>query len=104
MPTLFHSQVPTPIPLPAFFLPAKAINTAAVIITVDLSKPWSVVESCCTWIQRVTHALNEQYHALDKRGSMLPSQIKVGATSEHDFRPGLGCVAALCTMYLNAGT
>lgn len=70
-------QIPTPIPLCAFFLPAKSINTAVIIITVDLSKPWSVVESCCTWLQRVTHALGEHYRALEKRGSPLPKQLKV---------------------------
>lgn len=64
-------------PLPAFFLPAKAISTAAVVITVDLSKPWTVVESALTWIKRITHALNEQYQALEKRGSPLPTQLKV---------------------------
>lgn len=64
-------------PLPAFFLPAKAISTSAVVIVVDLSKPWTVVDSALTWIQRTTRALGEQYSALEKRGSKLPAQLKV---------------------------
>eukprot|EP00892_Ulva_mutabilis_P007119 jgi/Ulvmu1/477/UM001_0485.1 len=69
-------KVPTSMPLPAFFLPAKSISTAAVVITVDLSRPWTVVESALTWIKRTTRALNEQFQALEKRGSPLPAQLK----------------------------
>lgn len=75
----FPTQVPTSVPLPAFFLPAKSISTAAVVITVDLSKPWTVVDSAMTWINRITLALNEQYQALEKRGSPLPAQLKVSS-------------------------
>ena len=63
--------------LPAFFLPAKSINTAVVVIALDLSKPWAALDTCATWLHRTRAALAEQYKLLDKRGSQLPAQLKV---------------------------
>ena len=63
--------------LPAFFLPAKSINTAAVIIAVDLSRPWSIMNDCELWLQRIRAALDIQYQLLAKRNSPLPAQLKV---------------------------
>ena len=64
-------------PIPAFFLPAKSLNAAVVIIVVDLSKPWTVVDTCNKWLERTRAALNEQFHLLEKRGSPLPTQLRV---------------------------
>jgi prophage antirepressor-like protein len=73
------------VPLPAFFLPAKSINTAVVVITADLSKPWAVLEDICKWLQRTRSALEEQYQLLEKRGSPLPAQLKVQNSCGHDM-------------------
>ena len=67
--------------LPAFFLPAKSINTALVVITVDLSQPQELCTTCQTWSQRIRKALQEQYSLLEKRNSPLPVQLKVCPTS-----------------------
>jgi hypothetical protein len=63
--------------MPAFFLPAKAVNTGVVIIAADLSKPETVLDTCCTWIHLVNQALNDQYQLLESKGSKLPQQLKV---------------------------
>ena len=66
------------VPVPAFFLPAKSINSAVVIIVLDLSKPATVLDNCCEWIDNVNTALREQYSLLESKGSKLPQQLKVG--------------------------
>jgi hypothetical protein len=72
-------QAPSGTALPAFFLPAKSINTAVVVITVDLSKPSLALDTCLTWLERTRNALNEQYKLLEKRGSPLPARLKARA-------------------------
>jgi hypothetical protein len=62
--------------LPAFFLPAKSINTAVVIVAVDLSRPATALTDAEVWIQCTLNALNAQYQLLERRGSSLPSQLK----------------------------
>ena len=63
--------------LPAFFLPAKSINTAAVVITVDLTTPASGIAALLQWLRHVRSALSSQYELLERRGSQLPAQLRV---------------------------
>ncbi|QDZ22643.1 light intermediate chain of dynein [Chloropicon primus] len=61
------------------FITPRQVATATVLIVVDLSRPWEVLNSLTGWLARVRVRLDEVYDKFNRRGSKIPSQLKARA-------------------------
>ena len=63
----------------SLFITPRQVATATVLVVLDLSKPWLVLDSLLSWLERVKFRLEEVYDKFTRRGSKIPSQLKARA-------------------------
>eukprot|EP00899_Mesostigma_viride_P029010 jgi/Mesvir1/9294/Mv04473-RA.1 len=57
------------------FLPLPTLPTSAVLIVVDLSKPWAAIDTVTTWLERVHNRIEACNQRWAKHGIKLPEQL-----------------------------
>ncbi len=68
----------------SLFITPRQVATATVLVVLDLSKPWQVLASLTSWLDRLRFRLEEVYDKFNRRGSKIPTQLKARAKSESD--------------------
>lgn len=63
----------------SLFITPRQVATATVLIVLDLSKPYEVLDSLLGWLRRVRYRLEEVYDKFTRRGSKIPLQLKARA-------------------------
>ena len=67
----------------ALFLHARQVASATVVVALDLSRPWDVLDEALRWVRAVRERCRAAYAQLRQRGSKLPDQLRQRAAKAY---------------------